>query len=673
MSGFDKIEFTEQKSTAGTSNPIRSGQKKSTVDFAGQQSQTSQRVNNISSMARRKKTGSKKISIPPKKAGIIALVVLLLLTLTGIPAYATYQAGLKTYREAKLIGKALNKQDISLASKEIDKTKKDLAETQRNLGFLIPLKFVPLLSWYYNDADHLLKAGDHGLETAKIAVDALEPNADVLGLKGEGTFSGGSAEDRIKTAVMATSKITPQIDKIAASLVLVQKEVDAIKPWHYPKFIFGNKIQTQLSSLQETTDQAATFVTDAKPLVKALPSLLGESESKKYLILFQNDKELRPTGGFITAYAIFKVDKGVITIEKSDDIYKLDDTIPNKPAAPAPLQKYLKVYTQNLRDTNQSPDFLESMTLFKEMYGRASGKTDVDGIIALDTDVLVKTIKVLDDQVTADGTTFTTKIDPRCDCPQVIYELENNISRPVNYIKTERKSLIGDLLNAILVKALSSSPKIYWGPLFQTLIAETNQKHILFELYDTEAQKGIMALNSAGQIKDFTGDYLHINESNYSGAKVNIFLQRAVESKYDVDKDGAVTKTVTINYKNPYPASDCSLERGGLCLNSTYKGWLRVYVPKGSELVDSKGSQVKVTTYEDLGKTVFEGLVSVRTQGVGSFSVTYKLPFKMDKRTMPLLIQKQPGTVADPYTIIVNGKTEETFPLKTDVETEVTK
>lgn len=667
MSGFDKIEFKEQTGPAATVTP-----KKSAPDFARKQTQAG--GGNNFSMARRKKSGSRQFRISPKKLGIIALVVVVLLTLTGIPAFATYQAGLKTYREAKLIGKALNKQDISLASKEIDKTKQYLAETQRSFAFLVPLKFVPLLSWYYNDADHLMKAGAHGLDTAEIAVDALEPHADILGLKGEGTFSGGSAEDRIKTAVMATSKITPQIDKIAAQLVLVQKEVDQVKPWHYPKFIFGSKVQDQLTQLQETTDQAATFVTDAKPLVKALPSLLGEDEAKKYLILFQNDKELRPTGGFLTAYAIFKVDKGVISIEKSEDIYKLDDTIANKPAAPAPLQKYLKVYKQNLRDTNQSPDFLESMKMFNELYDRAGGKTEVDGIIAMDTDVLVKTIKVLDDEVTANGTTFTTKEDPRCDCPQVIYELENNISRPVNYIKTDRKSLIGELMNAILVKALSSSPKIYWGPLFQTIIAETNQKHIMFYLYDDEAQKGIVALNAAGEINQkWDGDFLHVNESNYSGAKVNIFLQRAVEEKYDIAKDGTVTKTVTINYKNPYPASDCSLERGGLCLNSTYKGWLRVYAPEGSELIDSKGSTVKVISYEDLGKTVFEGLVSVRTQGVGSFSVTYKLPFKMTGRTMPLLIQKQPGTVADSYSIIVNGKTQETFPLKTDTETEIRK
>ena len=64
------------------------------------------------------------------------------------------------------------------------------------------------------------------------------------------------------------------------------------------------------------------------------------------------------------------------------------------------------------------------MKEFNYLYDKARGKVDVDGIIALDTHVLVSTIKILDDSVQAGGKTFTTKIDPRCDCPQVIYELE---------------------------------------------------------------------------------------------------------------------------------------------------------------------------------------------------------------------------------------------------------
>ena len=650
MSGFDKIEFSSDNKKMD--KPSLADQKQNSFTMP------------------KRKVGGFKFKWSKKKVSTILIVILILLVSTGIPAFATYKSGLKTYRDLKLVNAALKTQDIALASKEIVNTKKDLLETQRNFHFLIAYKFVPLINFYYNDADHLMQAGIYGLDTASTTVDALIPYADILGLKGAGSFTGGSAENRIQTAVMAASKITPQIDKIGASLELVNKEMEQVDPNHYPTFIFGKKIKTQLTEVKDLANAAATSITDAKPLVKALPSLLGESEDKKYLILFQNDKELRPTGGFITAYAIFRVNKGVISIERSDDIYKLDDSIGGKPSAPAPLQKYLKVYNLNLRDSNLSPDFIESMKTFNSLYNKSGQKVDVDGIIALDTDVLVKTIKILDDQVSAGSMTFNTKNDPRCDCPQVIYELENNISRPVNYVKTDRKSLIGELLQNILVKALSSSPKVYWGPLFQTLIAETGQKHILFNLYDKDAQSGIEALNAAGQIHDFAGDYLHINEANLSGAKVNIFMQETVDSNY-TNKDGSILKTVTIHYKNPHEASDCNLERGGLCLNAEYRDWIRIYVPKGSELVDSQGATGKLTSSEDLGKTVFEGLMTVRPQGVATLTVTYKLPASLNKSPLPLLIQKQPGTPGFTYNIMVNGITRESFPLLTDKETKV--
>lgn len=662
MGGFDKIELTPKNPppapNSGQGGIVRNERKtKNNSDFAKAE-------NNSSFMTNRKKRTKFKMG---KRYPIALSIVALILLLIGIPAYATYKSGLKTYRQAKLVSAALKSQNIELASTEIEKTKKSLAETQRNFHFLIGFKIVPIASTYYNDVDHMLNAGKHGLDSATIATDAIKPYADVLGLKGEG--ESGSTEDRIKTAVLTIGKITPEIDKISEKLDLIKKEVDEVNPKHYPKFIFGEKIQTQLASVKSLTNDSATFVSDAKPLVKVLPSLLGETEEKKYLVLFQNDKELRPTGGFLTGYAIIKIDKGIIKLDRSEDIYNLDDSISNKKRAPAPILKYMpKVPVLNLRDSNLSPDFIESMKVFKSMYETASQKVEVDGIVAIDTHVLVNTIKILDDTITAGGVTFNTKNDDRCDCPQVIYALEDNISRPVNYIKTDRKGLLGDLLSAIMTKALTSSPKVYWGPLFQSFIQGTNEKHILAYLYDEEAQKGIEGLNAAGKIQEFDGDYLHINEASFSGAKVNIFVQEEVENSYLV-KNGEITKTITIKYKNPYPPSDCNLERGGLCLNAEYRDWIRVYVPKGSELVDSKGSQVKLTTYEDLGKTVFEGFLTVRPKGTKTFTLTYKLPFKLEKSSpLPVLIQKQPGTAGHVYTTIVNGKIVETSPLLTDKE-----
>lgn len=617
----------------------------------------------------RKKFGLK------SKTLVVLLIVLVLFGFVSfftivLPAQRVYSSAKLTYTQAKKVLDAIKTQNVAVAGDELVKTQQSLKKTQEDLHQLAYLKYIPLVSNYYNDADHLTNAGSHGLVAGGIFIDSVKPYADVLGLKGQGSFVMGSAEQRIQTAILTMGKITPRIDDIAKELEAVQKEVDGVDPNHYPSLFGGDKIRTQLTTLRTLTDEGVTFVNEARPLIKVLPSLLGESKEKKYLILFQNDKELRPTGGFITAYAVFRIDRGIIHVDRSDDIYTLDNSIRTVHKAPEPILAYLpKVKTLNLRDSNLSPDFVESMKTFNTLYKDASGKVDVDGIIALDTHVLVSVIKILDDEVVASGIKFTTKIDKRCDCPQVIYELEDNISRPVNYVKTGRKDLLGSLLYAIMQKALKSSPKLYWGPLFQDMVKEVNEKHVLAYIYNTDAQSGIESLNAAGRIKTVEGDYLHINDANFAGAKTNLYIKQTVDEKYQVAGDGTITKTVVINYKNPHPASDCNLERGGLCLNAIHRDWFRVYVPKGSKLVSSEGSEVKVKTYEELGKTVFDGFLTLRPQGAATLTLTYTLPFKLASGSpLPLLIQKQPGTDNNYYTISINGKTKDKFELLVDKE-----
>jgi len=396
--------------------------------------------------------------------------------------------------------------------------------------------------------------------------------------------------------------------------------------------------------------------------------LLGDPAEEKYLILFQNNEELRPTGGFMTAYAILRFDQGVPNADAADDIYTLDGTIPNRPVAPRPILSYLpKVNQFNLRDTNLSPDFKVSMDMFNTLYKTASLYQPVDGIIAVDTHALVAAMNILGDVTADNGVTYTTKENAICHCADVVYQLEVSADRPVNYVRTDRKSAIGSLMYAILNKAFAVSPKIYWGKLFQAMVTETQQKHLIFDLYNTDAQQGIEALNAGGRIQDFQGDYIHINDVNFGGNKANLFVSESVTQKYILSNDNSITKTVTVNYKNPYPPSDCNLERGGLCLNALIRDWFRIYVPKGSQLVDSQGSEVKVTSYDELGKTVFEGYFVINPLSTKTFTITYTLPFKLaSNSTLPLLIQKQGGVDHEDTTITVGNRTLDTFPLTTD-------
>lgn len=620
------------------------------------------------------------------RKSLIILAVLAVIVFFGLiliaPVQKTYSDAKATFKQVKITVDALKKQNIALASEELDKTKESLTQTQKSLDAMGYLKFIPIAGMYYADSQHLTKAGFYGLSAARVLIDSIEPYADILGLKGKkGSFVAGTASQRIETAVRTMGKITPHIDDIATHMERARKEIDAVDLNHYPSIFGGEKIKKQLSQVQQMVDQGVTFINDARPLIKILPSLLGDPKEKKYLVLFQNDKELRPTGGFITAYAVFRIDKGVIHVDTAGDTYALDNGIFGKPKAPAPILKYLpNVTTLNLRDSNLSPDFITSMDTFNSLYKKASGYVPVDGIIALDTNVLVSTIKILDDEVYAGGVRFTSQEDPRCDCPQVIYELERLISTPKSVdlqvttlaaVQAQRKDMIGLLLYAIMEKALKSSPKLYWGPLFQDLLTQVEQKHVMFYIYNKDAQSGIEALNAAGRIKSYEGDYLHINQANFGGAKANLFVQETVSQNYEVAGDGTITKKITINYKNPHAPSDCNLERGNLCINAVLRDWIRVYVPLGSKLIDNKGSEVKMSTSDELGKTVFEGFLTVRPKGAATFSLSYSLPFKIKDGNLPLLIQKQPGTGGNEYTLEVSEGKVSNFKLLTDKEIKV--
>lgn len=613
-----------------------------------------------------------KFSLPKtRRARIIWGTVLFLVLLTiyvGFNVLIFLTDVNKAYAQVKVAYTAVKQQNIALAKKEFVKAKDDVTIAKNDLMPIGFVGFIPFFGGYYNDAKNGLSAAEHGLNAAIITSDTLIPYADVLGLKGEKSFAQGSAEDRIKLAVNTLGKVVPKIDVIEKEIEAAQADIAKLNANRYPSIGKLKKVHDGIIQIQSVADGAVLAVRQGKPLIKLLPELMGEKKTKKYLVVFQNDKELRPTGGFMTFYAVFRVEQGIIHVDSALDIYSLDDSLPTHAKAPPIIAKYLpKVSTFNIRDSNLSPDFVTSMKTFNSLYKTSPQKTEIDGIIAIDTHFLVSILEILGD-VTAGGLTFNAKNDPRCDCPQVVYVLEDNTTKPVNYIKSNRKGLLAELLFAIMQKALSSSPKLYWGKLTQAAIKDAQEKHIMFYLFNPSAQKGIEALNWGGRIKEFNGDYLHINDANFGGAKANLFVTQQVRVDFNITSSGEITNTLLITYKNPKPGSDCNLERGGLCLNATLRNFQRVYVPLGSTLSSSKGSEVKVETKKEFGKTYFESFLTVNPLGKAEMTYTYKLPFKVTTKTLPFLIQKQPGTDVIPYEIYVNGRKVDAFDLVSDRE-----
>ncbi len=588
------------------------------------------------------------------------MVVILFFYLTLIRPIQKANARLTTLKAIAAETKAAAKdQDLPLMQANVKKLQSEVALLKKDIRFLYLYKYTPFVGFMLSDAGNGLEAATYLLSAADQTVAAIEPYADLLGFKKGTEFADQPTEKRLETAILTIDKLVPKVDGIEADLEQAKVYLARINPDRYPAKLGKKVVRERVRQVYDQVFDGLTLAIDAKPLFKRLPYILGKDEERKYLVLFLNDAELRPTGGFITAYAIFSVDRGKITVKESSDIYELDNTLASHPRAPREILTYHKgVSTFNVRDSNLSPDYPKSIEYFEELMERSSRNLDYDGIISIDTQVLVRTLEILG-PTEANGITFNAEVDPRCDCPQAIYELENEITRPVGYLKEARKSILSVLLYNLMQKALGVSPSQYWGPLMSSYIGELEEKHILVNFKDQASQKAMESLNFAGRVQNFDGDYLHINNTNFAGAKSNMYLKYKVESHTE-RKGDKYFRELTLEYRNIYPASDCNEERGGLCLNAPLRNWLRVYVPKGARLVSFVGSQREVQEYEELGKQVFEGYMTVNPLGKAVVKVSYEIPASViDGKEYRLLVQKQPGI--DEMEMVVGYGKEEQF------------
>src|SRR3989338_1952744 len=603
-----------------------------------------------------------------KRFLIIALLIVVSLLLYS---YITFKSlstkGKVLIASARELKTAFSANDIDLLNKKVQDFSGKYADFRKSAQSIYWAAFIPYIADFKNGVE----AGKYLVHAGQESIKAITPYADLIGFKkGQTSFVEKSAEERLQTAILTLDKVLTKVDSISEDIKQAEERIEKINPKRYPRKIGSLEVRDRIENVKEQFTGLASLFVDAKPLVKKLPEIFGSDQEKIYLVLFQNDKELRATGGFLTAYAVFKVKSGKMTVQRSKDIYTLDDSISVHPAAPPEILTYHKGVTKfYIRDSNLSPDFPASIDLFNSLYKNSGEKVNYDGIIALDTKVLVDMLAIFGD-TEARGIRFSAKEDKRCDCPQVIYTLLNEIDRPVGFIKEDRKGILGDLMYALFYKAIGFSPSKYWGTLIQEMFKNLQEKHVLVYFTNQDLQESVEKLNFAARIKNFDGDYLHVNNVNFAGAKANLFTSQSISSKTKLNDNGKITREVVVEFRNPYPHSDCSLERGGLCLNATLRNWIRFYVPKGSELKSFAGSKKKVQTYDDLEKTVFEGYLEITPEGKAQVIVKYALPDNVNSKDYKLLIQKQPGTYEDKLKVEVDNKNLYTGVL--DVDREIT-
>lgn len=616
-------------------------------------------------------TKKKKFSFWPRsKKRQIALILALFLcvflgTIGALGAYTFNIARQMMSTGSEIIFSAQTAQD-QFSQQNLPETEHYILQAQEQLSTLTAQHqqlniygSIPVAKNYYQDSKHALTAAEHGLNAAVVAVQAITPYADILGFEGEGSFEGGTAEDRIGLLLQTLEMITPELDEIESNLVQAQTSLSQIDASRYPEAFRDNPVQEQIVQAQDTLEQSITIFQEFRPVIEELPSIAGsQGEKRKYLVLFQNNNELRPTGGFLTAYSIIYIEDGKVQPEKSDDIYELDQRFNERIEIPESLGQYLTTERYwNLRDMNISPDFKESMDIFFEHYQTIRGEPeDIDGIFAVDTHVLTRLLEILGPVEVPGYGTFSAEIDKRCDCPQVVYALSEIITRPTPYLREDRKGILGPMMQAILLKTYGA-PRQHFADLFEMIWNTIQGRNIQMYFVEDQPQQAAENAGAAGRMETTSGDFLAIVDANLGGAKSNLFTEYEVQQLIDGPENGYITNTLEITYRNTRKADNCNLEAGQLCLNAPAPTWNRLYLPLGSELVQAQGYTEEPSSYEELGFQVIDGFFVLDPLGMAKIRLTYKVPYKLE--TYQLYVWKQGGVKPFPMIVDVNGNQAE--------------
>jgi len=393
-----------------------------------------------------------------------------------------------------------------------------------------------------------------------------------------------------------------------------------------------------------------------KDSVSLAPALLGYKRPVTYLVLFLNNTEIRPGGGFIGSYALVKADKGKLEILETRGSENLDWEAPSdfKVPPPEPLKLYIKQDKWYFRDSNWSPDFPVSAKTSQRFYRFEGGRdgSKLDGIIGVTPTVIEKLIEITGPLEVGgkkfDSATFTENLE---------YHVEYGFKDAGEDV-AERKAIIGDLAKT-LFKKITSLPPWKWQNFLSLFLNLTKEKQIMIYSNDEEIQKIILRSGWAGEVKKTDGDFLMVVDANLASLKTDIAVEKNID--YKIISEGDKLKArVTLTYEH----------RGSFDWRTTrYRTYTRIYAPIGSKLIMSNGfidaakkpSEADVEL--DLGYAVFGGFFSIEPKEKKSVVLEYYLPERIkslvDNGLYTLFVQKQLGTFGARLTVDADfGKTD---------------
>lgn len=362
--------------------------------------------------------------------------------------------------------------------------------------------------------------------------------------------------------------------------------------------------------------------------------------TRNYLILFQNDTELRATGGFITAYALLEFKNGFPSRISFDDVYgEIDDHEYISPPYPMNelLEKNSDTYAgHSFRDANYNPDFTEASDEILSFFYKTYFDTEIDGVFAINFSVLENMVGLYE-PVTAGNLDLTKE-----NLFETLETAVSDIDRHNLEALSTRKDIIKEFAYSTLKEMIFSPWQ--WRNLSDVITENLNEKNILLDFKNHSLVQKIShygwdgAFPKLGEGNFF--DVLAVNVSNFGGMKSDRYVTREVH--YNVD----------LSAPNPTATAEVTLRHHGdynVPLSGEYKGYVRVFVPEGATLILGSSVEEYINSYVGWGDIVkFEPGESV--------TLTYQIalnPATIQDDLYHLEVVKQPGTKNDYYEITI--------------------
>ncbi len=384
-------------------------------------------------------------------------------------------------------------------------------------------------------------------------------------------------------------------------------------------------------------------------LISDLSNIIGMSSTKRYMILFQNSNEIRPTGGFIGSYAILEFKDGKIANLSIDDIYNPDGQIDVrniKVLPPKPIVDFLAEDRLYIRNANWDPDFVKSADIIKDLYYKINGVT-LDGVFSMDLYFVQSILGVT-------GSIYLAPYNEEITSANLYERAQYHSDFDYKDGSQQKKNFL-TVLGSKLLERFFALPKDKLPSLVTAVDESLKERHIMGYFSNSPVNPILTANKWSGELVSTTGDYLNIVNANLGGTKANYYVKNAYDYLVTSDtRDGLLRAKLGVTFTHT--------GEGDAWPGGPYTNYFRVLTQKGSKLtgakviyedssVDDVFSKVivaKVGAYES-----FEFAVKIQPKTSMSILFEYDLPpylsLTKDSKNYSFYWQKQPGTNGDKF------------------------